>query len=128
MERDPESKNRVGRFLIAGVVNTVFGFVVYSAFILSGSAAWFALMGGMVIGTLFNFITMGKYVFEDPAYARAPRFLACYAIVYGINLEALAWLSSVLIDEILSQAVLALPMAAISFSLMKSFVFTGRSE
>ena len=127
MERNSESRKRVWRFLIAGAANTVFGFAVYSVFILSGVAAWFALMGGMVIGTLFNFMTMGKYVFEDPTYARAPRFLICYAIVYGINLQALEWLSTVLVDEILSQAILALPMAVIAFSLMKTFVFIGRT-
>lgn len=123
-----EAKNRFMRFLIAGGVNTLFGFAVYSIFILAGAAVWFALMSATVIGALFNFFTAGRFVFRDLSLTRAPRFLLCYSLVYGINLQALEWLSSSLSNKIVSQAILVLPIAALSYLLMKKFVFVRRKE
>jgi len=117
------AKNSSMRFLISGSVNTLFGFTVYSIFILAGAAMWFALISGTVIGALFNFLTIGGYVFRDLSLGRVPRFLLCYALVYGINLQALEWLSTAITDKILSQAILVLPIATLSYLLMARFVF-----
>jgi putative flippase GtrA len=118
-----EAKNRFIRFLISGGVNTLFGFAVYSIFILSGATVWLALISGTVIGALFNFFTTSGFVFRDLSFTRAPRFLLCYALVYVINLQALEWLSSSLSNKIVSQAILVLPIAVLSYLLMKKFVF-----
>lgn len=123
-----EDKKRFLRFLISGGVNTLFGFAIYSVFILSGAAVWLALISGTVIGALFNFFTTSGFVFRELSIARVPRFLLCYALVYAINLQALYWLSSWLSDEIVSQAILVLPIAAVSYFLMKRFVFVGLKE
>lgn len=117
------SNSRSMRFLISGGVNTLFGFMVYSVFILAGSAVWFALISGTVIGAFFNFLTIGGYAFRDLSLDRVPRFLLCYALVYGINLQALEWLSAAVTDKILSQSILVLPIAALSYLLMARFVF-----
>lgn len=117
------SNNKSMRFLISGSVNTLFGFMVYSIFILAGAAVWFALISGTVIGALFNFLTIGGYVFRDLSFDRVPRFLLCYALVYGINLQALEWLSTAITDKISSQSILVLPIATLSYLLMARFVF-----
>lgn len=122
------SNSRSMRFLISGGVNTLFGFMVYSVFILAGAAVWLALISGTVIGALFNFLTIGGYVFHDLSLDRVPRFLLCYALVYGINLQALEWLSTVVADKILSQAILVLPIAALSYLLMARFVFVSGNK
>ena len=125
-ESTKKSISMFTRFLISGGVNTLFGFAVYSFFILSGTAVWLALLGGTVIGALFNFCSVGGYVFRNLSYTRLPRFLFCYAIVYGINLQALEWLSALLSNKIASQAILVLPIAATSYLMMKKFVFARK--
>lgn len=111
------------RFLIAGVVNTVFGFAVYSVCILAGLSLWLALVIGTITGTTFNFFTTGGYVFRQLAISRVPRFLLCYTLIYAVNLQLLQWVTELLNDKILSQAILVLPIAIFSYLLMARFVF-----
>ena len=115
------------RFLIAGCLNTLFGFLVYSGLILAGAPVWLALAGSTVVGTFFNFFTTGGYVFRDLSLARLPRFLACYILVFGVNLELIGAMTHLLGDKILAQGVLALPMAGLSYFLMARFVFSKNS-
>lgn len=113
------------RFLVAGGVNTLFGFAAYSLLIAAGLAVWLALLVGMLLGTVFNFFTTGGYVFRELLLARFPRFILCYLLVYFINLELIELILPVLSDKILSQAILVFPMAMLSYFLMARFVFRG---
>ena len=116
-------RNRFIRFLIAGAVNTLFCFAVYSAFIIAGMPVWFALLAGTLLGTIFNFITTGGYAFRELSLARFPRFVICYLLIYGINFMLIELISGLLSDKILSQAILIFPMALLSYVLMVRFVF-----
>ncbi len=115
------------RFIVAGVVNTVFGFLVYGTAILAGAPVWVALLVGVVAGIGFNFFTVGGYAFRQLAARRFPRFAACYALTYAINLGLFRLLSQWLAGEILVQALLSFPMAAVSYLLMRMFVFPTSS-
>ncbi len=115
--------NRFLRFLVAGAVNTLLGFAVYSAAILSGTPTWLALLIGLVAGVAFNFVSTGGYVFRDTALVRLPRFFFCYLLVYGVNLLLLGWLSEWIRGDLLPQAILSFPMAAFSYLLMARIVF-----
>jgi putative flippase GtrA len=117
--------NRFMRFLVAGGVNTLFGFAVYSICILAGMAVWLALLIGMLSGTLFNFITTGGYVFRELSLGRFPRFLICYFLVYGINFMLIELISIWLNSKILSQAIITFPLALLSYFLMVRFVFSS---
>lgn len=111
------------RFLIVGGVNTAFGFVLYSLGILAGLQVWVALMLGNVAGTVFSFYTTGSYVFRELSLSRFPRFIVCYLVVYLVNLAALGAIAPWLGDKILAQAVLALPMAGLSYFILLRLVF-----
>lgn len=119
-------RKRFVRFLLVGALNTLFGFAVYSALIVLGTTIWLALFAGTLLGTVFNFFTTGGYVFRDISLHRFPRFVVCYLLLYGVNLVLLEWLSLMLGDKILSQAILILPMALLSFFLMARFVFSAK--
>lgn len=119
-------RNRFMRFLVAGGVNTLFGFAAYSLLIAAGMAVWLALLVGMLLGTVFNFFTTGGYVFRELSPARFPRFVLCYLLVYFINLELIELILTLLNNKILSQAILVFPMAMISYFLMARFVFSSR--
>lgn len=123
--------HRFLRFLVAGTLNTLFGFAVYSAAILMSAPVWLALMTGLATGVAFNFFSTGGYVFRETALARLPRFVLCHLLVYGVNLQLLEWLSERLGGVLLSQAILAIPMAVFSYLLMARVVFAppvGRPE
>ena len=114
------------RFLIAGGINTLFGFAVYSLLVLAEAPVWTALMAATIAGTLFNFVTTGGYVFRDLTARRLPKFLVCYTLVFVINLESIDLLLRIEESKILAQAILTLPMAVLSYLIMARFVFTGR--
>ena len=111
------------RFVIAGLLNTLFGFVIFSAAIAVSLPVWAALLTGLLAGIAFNFVTTGGYVFRDLSRRRFPRFLACYLSIYAINLAGISVLHNWLANHIVSQAILTLPMAALSYFLLGKFVF-----
>lgn len=115
--------NRFLRFLVAGAVNTLFGFLVYSAAILFGAAVWLALLCGLVCGTVFNFLTTGGYAFRDLGLGRVPRFVLCYLLIYLLNLRLIEWLSLWVGNPILAQGILTPPVAVLAYVLMARFVF-----
>ena len=116
-------ENRFLRFIIAGGANTVFGFIIYSICILTGSAVWVALLISTTFGTAFNFLTASSYVFRELSLSRIPRFIICYLIIYLINLMLIDLVSIWLKNMITAQAIISLPLASLSYILMKHFVF-----
>lgn len=122
------ARYRFLRYLIAGGANTLFGFAVYSALILAHVVPWLALLLANVAGVLFNFMTAGVYVFRTKLQGRLPRFVAAYGVVYLVNLAAVSVLRQWSSNEIVSQAILTLPMAVLSYLLLQRFVFTAPRE
>lgn len=116
-------ESRFLRFLVAGGVNTLFGYAVYGAGIIAGAPVWLALLIGMLAGTAFNFVTTGGYAFRQLALRRYPRFVACYLVVYGVNLGLFRLLSLWIRSELGVQALLLVPLALLSYMLMARFVF-----
>lgn len=115
------------RFLIAGGVNTLFGFLVYSAAILLGLPVWQALLAGNVTGVGFNFLTTGGYVFRDLSVSRFFRFSLAYSVIYLVNFALVMWLQRWIASTILIQVGLTVPMALGSYILMAKFVFRPSS-
>lgn len=115
------------RFLIAGVVNTLFGLLIYSVAIVSGLVVWQALLAGILVGVFFNFLTTGGYVFRDLTAIRFLRFVVAYLLVYIVNLGSVMILSLWIDSVIWIQTILSIPVAVGSYLLMSRFVFkSGR--
>jgi putative flippase GtrA len=113
------------RFVIAGGVNTLFGWVIYAAAILSGAQPWLALIVSTVTGIGFNFVSLGAYAFRDMALKRLPRFVLSYGFIYASNLMCLKWLRPWIEQPIWAQLILTPPMAILSYLLLSRLVFTG---
>lgn len=111
------------RFLIAGVLNTLFGFAAYSLAILAGLEIWLALLAGVAAGLVFNFVTTGGYVFRDLSPSRFPKFVACYILVYLANFGLIKLLAPWVPHPILAQAIVTFPAALASYWLMSRWVF-----
>lgn len=111
------------RFLLAGVMNTVFGIGVYAVLERAGVRLWLALMLGMAAGVAFSFVTMGAYAFRDLSLKRLPRFICCYVANYLVNLLGLHLLEPLVADAVVRQVLLTPPMAVFSYVCLSRFVF-----
>lgn len=116
------------RFLLAGGLNTLFGFAVYAVAVLAGLPVWLAMLVGTVAGVAFNFVTLGGYAFRDLSARRLPRFMLGYACVYGVNLAAFGLVHRRVANPVACQVLLVVPVALFSYLVMSRFVFRKRRE
>ena len=56
-------KHKFAKFLLVGVLNTLFGYFLYGSLILIGLDYKYAVLLATIIGVLFNFQTTGRLVF-----------------------------------------------------------------
>ena len=111
------------RFLLVGVINSLFGFLVFSAVAWSDHGSMLALLAGNAAGFMFNFFSTGGLVFRTLALHRLPRFGACYASILFINYTFLELLKPLVNNQVVAQAMLTLPMAALAFVIMTLWVY-----
>lgn len=111
------------RFLAVGVLNTLFGYGVFAFFLFLGLHYALAVLFGTVCGVLFNFKTVGIFVFKTHDNKRIFRFIVVYIVVYGLNVGGISWFETMQINAYTAGAVLLLPVAIITFIMQKKFVF-----
>jgi putative flippase GtrA len=115
---------RFVRFLIVGGLNTAFGYGAYAALLAVGLHYAAALLLATIAGVCFNFVMTGGLVFDRALRARTmPRFFAAYAVIYAANVALIALLDETGIDAYAAGLLALLPMALLSFFLMRHFVF-----
>lgn len=110
------------KFLFVGAINTLFSYFLYALFVSIGMRANIALFFQYIIGVLWNFKTTGTIVFKNHNNRLIFKFVACYVFTFVLNSILLAFLVKVMNDYI-SQALLIMPIALISFIIMKVWVF-----
>ncbi len=119
------------RFLLVGVLNTLFGYLLYASLILIGLKYLLAFSISYVAGVLFNFQTIGKLVFKNKNNKLLFRFVGVYVVLYLLNAEGLRIADALNVNieyktkMLIASAILVLPMAMVSFVLNKLFVFRG---
>lgn len=113
---------RFFKFLFVGFINTIFSYFLYAIFILIGFSAHLALFFQYVLGVLWNFKTTGVFVFKNKNNYLIFKFVFCYIVIFLINSIFLK-ISMRYLNEYLAQAILILPIAMMSFILLKKFVF-----
>lgn len=114
------------KFLFVGVLNTLFGYGIFSLFIFLKLYYPIAALLAMVIGIIFNFKTTGTLVFKNKENSLLPKFFGVYGIGYLVNIGLLAIFDYFKFSMYVAQAIIILPMALLSFCLMKYFVFNKK--
>ena len=109
------------RFLLIGVVNTLFGYGLFSLLLYLNIHYAIASFWATLLGVLFNFHTTGRFVFGSRDRMLIFKFVAVYAIVYLLGVGGLKALASFGINYYLGGALLLLPSAAVSFLLSGFF-------
>ena len=116
------------RFLLAGAVNTLFGYLVFGAFIYIGQPDSVAVLMANLLGVAFNFVTYGKGAFRSFSWTRLPRFAVVYGINYAGNVAALGALRSHTVSPYIAQlAILPFSIVFLYFAL-RYFVFGPLDE
>ena len=113
------------RYLIAGGLNTAFGYAAYAALILAGAPIGLAVAGANILSFFFNFFSYGGLVFGQISHRLLPRFLLVYISLAGFNIVMLQGLAAFGVGALLAQALLVPVLVSIGFVGMRLFVFTS---
>ena len=116
------------RYLLAGGLNTAFGYVVYAGFILAGAPIWLAVAGANILSFFFNFFSYGGLVFGQTSHRLMPRFLLFYIGLISTNILMLKGLTSCGFGPLPAQALLVPVLVGIGFVGMRLFVFTPQAD
>ncbi len=115
------------KFLFVGALNTLFSYCVYSLLLFIGGHYAIAVIVSTVLGVLFNFKTTGVIVFKNNDNALIFKFVGVYSVTCSLNIIFLKIFDMLGFNLYFAGAILILPMALISFILMKKLVFVRKS-
>ncbi|HYT65934.1 MAG TPA: GtrA family protein [Vicinamibacterales bacterium] len=111
------------RFLVVGGLTTAFSYAIYALLLLLGLNYAISNFGALVGGILFGFKTQGTLVFGNPDNRLIWRFVACWLLIYAVNVTFIQRMMSLGLNAYISGA-LALPViAAISYLVQRFLVF-----
>jgi len=111
-------------FLLIGILNTIFGYALYSLFIYIELNYKLALLLSYFFGIVFNFLSYKIFVFKiNYSYARFAKYFCSYLITYYINILLLSQLNLFVENFYLSQ-IFSLPFVIIvTWVLLNRWVF-----
>ena len=129
MKRHPLTKaleggeaRRIFLFLVAGLVNTGFGYGVYSLAVWAGIAPMVAVIVSTVAGVAFNFRTLGA-VFAARGFDRLPHFVGAYALLAPLNIALLHAAQAAGAGPYLGEALALAVVVPLTYLAMRLFVF-----
>ena len=119
---------RFFRFLFVGGINTLFGYFIFSIFILLQIHYSIASLLATILGVIFNYFTTGRIVFNNSDSKLLIKFFGVYGITYLINLLFLKIFNDHQVNMLVAGAILIFPMAFLSYFLNKTFVFKAKND
>lgn len=108
------------RFLIVGMINTLFGIGIYWLLLYLGSNYQWASAMSMVLGIIFSFINHRTLVFK--AKGRFVRYILVWLFIYVVNIALISIIREYIGDYMAGIALLPVNIF-LGFVLMKQFVF-----
>ncbi len=116
---------KLARFFGVGVLNTLFGYLVYAVLLLLHMPPLLALLIGTICGVIFNYFSIGRLVFRNRGgWATFVRFIVAYAIVYAVNAALLKGLIHYFsLSPFVAQILCIPPSVLTSWVLMNHWVY-----
>lgn len=112
---------RLIRFGIIGLLNVALTFSIFSLLVLFWLGPKSSIIVSGIVGILFSSLLNKSVTFGGRGKAYALAFIGVYVVTVGLNLVLIDYGIEVLeFNPILVQAVLVLPLAALTFSLLWS--------
>lgn len=116
------------KYLFVAGLNTLFGYLIFSLVVFILKNAYLSVVVATIIAVLFNFKTYGTLVFKSKDNSRAFRFFGVYLFTMSIQMGLLKFLSLVgIANPYIAGGIILLPVALLSFLLMRKFVFNAQS-
>jgi putative flippase GtrA len=111
------------RFVVAGAINTLWGFGVYCLFVFIGMGyAWASLLS-IVLGVAFSFLTHSTWVFKVSGRWVFVRYVVGWALVYVFAVTGLHLLVGLGMGSYAAGVVMIVPNAIFGYLVMSSAVF-----
>lgn len=111
------------KFLVVGGINTLFGYALFALFTWFGMRYPLAIALATLGGVLFNFQSVGRFVFGGAPRSRFWRFVFVYCLIYLINVGGVKLVLSYGVNVYIANGIMLLPLAGIAFILNRRFVF-----
>lgn len=111
------------RYILVGILNTLFGYSVFSILVFTGVHYVLALFFATLIGCLFNFRTYGLLVFKNGEWRLLAKFICCYLLLYLLNTLSLYVLLLFTPNIYLANAMAVLCIATVGYFLNRGFVY-----
>lgn len=116
----------LGRFVLAGLVNTGFSYCVYALCLWLGLAYPLANLAAMIAGLLIGFLTQGHFVFRRLEGRRFPVFVLSWFGLWGVNVLLIRLLLPLMSGNAYLAGALAMcVIVPLSFGVQKYLVFGG---
>jgi len=113
-------------FMLVGLLNTIFYYIVYSTIIFFGYDYKLAVFIATIIGIIFSFNTFKKFVFTNASsYGNKLfyKFLAAYIILYLVNIIFIKVFYNMGADYYYAGFFAIFPYTVLSFLSNKFYVF-----
>jgi putative flippase GtrA len=113
------------RYYQAGVINTLFGYGLFTLFISVGMSLYPAQAASHVLGATFNWFTYSRYAFRSNNASKT-RFILSYIFNYIIGL-AILWLIKHAVESNYLAALITTVMASIiNYVFLRDFVYRDK--
>ncbi len=106
---------RIARFLLVGVFNTAFGYAMFALAWWLWEDRMIAVVFSNVAGMVWNYFTIGRFVFANKGLGAMPVFFIGYGLVLGANLVIMAVLAQFNVPALTAQLICMPVMICISY-------------
>lgn len=118
---------RFVKFLFVGLINTLFGYSMYSLFVTLSFSPSVSLLISYILGVFWNFKTTGSIVFKNKNNKLIFKFFLSYVFTFLVNKYSLEFLIDVFgMNKYLAEAIVIPPVAVLSFVIFKIFIFVEK--
>ena len=111
------------RFILVGIINTIFGYFCYAFFVFIGIHYTIAVFFVTILGVIFNFKTFGKFVFKIEKNILFYKFIVVYLVIFFINILAIKVFTFIGYDLYVSGVFSIIIVAFCSYIFNKYIVF-----
>lgn len=115
--------NKFLKFIIVGLLNTIFGYSIFALLIFLGLHYALALLLATCLGIVFNFKTIGAFVFRSRDNSLIGRFIAVYVVLCLLNIVLLKFMMEIGFSAYVGGGLMLFPIALAGYLLNSKFVF-----
>lgn len=118
---------QLARYYAAGIINLVFGYLLFAGLVWLGMQVFAAQAVGYVLGVAFNYITYSRIAFAGQQGAKGS-FIASYVVNYFIN-AAFLWLAlKAYPSPYVAGLVVTIAVSLLNYLVLKRWVFRAVPE